>query len=320
MPLDEDDVREILRLIDESDVEELRVETEAFSLYVRRGDRRPAPLWPRKRRRRRPAGRLHPILAPMLGTFYRAPAPGAAPFVDVGARVEKDTVVCLIEVMKMMNAVPAGIAGTIVEVCAENAAARRVRRAALPRRAGSERPRRHRRHDDPRRQPEPLERDRPDDGGHPRDRADDRPRRLPRRRLQLEHAHGRRRSASTARIPGSGSASSARRCPNTPLSFITPGMRFITWVPADEDVMRLAFRCVARNGIRRFQIVDPSNDPPRLRRVAAMARQEGVEQVVLGLTYSVSEVHTHAYYAERAQRSPTAPRWTPSTSRIPAGC
>jgi oxaloacetate decarboxylase alpha subunit len=86
----------------------------------------------------------------------------------------------------------------------------------------------------------------------------------------------------------------------TPLSFITSGMRFITWVPADEDVMRLAFRCVARNGIRRVQVVDPSNEVPRLRRVAAMARQEGVEQVVLGLTYSVSEVHTHAYYAERA--------------------
>jgi oxaloacetate decarboxylase alpha subunit len=88
--------------------------------------------------------------------------------------------------------------------------------------------------------------------------------------------------------------------PETPLSFITSGMRFITWVPADEDVMRLAFRCVARNGIRRVQVVDPSNEVSRLRRVAAMARQEGVEQVVLGLTYSVSEVHTHAYYAERA--------------------
>ena len=88
--------------------------------------------------------------------------------------------------------------------------------------------------------------------------------------------------------------------PETKLSFITSGMRFITWVPADEDVMRLAFRCVARNGIRRFQVVDPSNDPERLRRVAAIARQEGVEEIVLGLTYSISEVHTHAYYAERA--------------------
>jgi oxaloacetate decarboxylase alpha subunit len=88
--------------------------------------------------------------------------------------------------------------------------------------------------------------------------------------------------------------------PATRLSFITTGMRFITWVPVDEEVMRLAFRCVVRNGIRRFQVADPTNDPARLRRVAALAREEGVEEIVIGLTYSVSEVHTHAYYAERA--------------------
>jgi oxaloacetate decarboxylase alpha subunit len=88
--------------------------------------------------------------------------------------------------------------------------------------------------------------------------------------------------------------------PSTPLSFITTGMRFISWVPADEEVMRLSFRCVVRNGIRRFQIADPSNDPVRLRRLARMAREEGVEEIVIGLTYSVSEVHTHAYFAERA--------------------
>jgi oxaloacetate decarboxylase (Na+ extruding) subunit alpha len=88
--------------------------------------------------------------------------------------------------------------------------------------------------------------------------------------------------------------------PNTPLGIITTGMRFISWVPADEDVMRLSFRLVVRNGLRRFQIADPSNDPARLRRLAAMARQEGVEEVVIGLTYSISPVHTHDYYARRA--------------------
>ena len=112
MPLDEDDVQEILRLIDESDGEELRVETEAFTLTVIR-EVEPAPSAP---------GDALTIVAPILGTFYRAPAPGAAPFVDVGSRVGADTVVCLIEVMKMMNPIPAGIAGTIAEICAENAA------------------------------------------------------------------------------------------------------------------------------------------------------------------------------------------------------
>jgi acetyl-CoA carboxylase biotin carboxyl carrier protein len=118
MPLSEADVREILRLIDESDVEELRVETEAFSLYVRRGETAVPADQPRE-----PASAdgVVTISAPMIGTFYRAEAPGAAPYVDLGSRVEPDTVVCLIEVMKMMNPIPAGVEGTIVEVCARNA-------------------------------------------------------------------------------------------------------------------------------------------------------------------------------------------------------
>jgi oxaloacetate decarboxylase (Na+ extruding) subunit alpha len=88
--------------------------------------------------------------------------------------------------------------------------------------------------------------------------------------------------------------------PNTRLGIITTGMRFISWVPADQDVIAFAFRLVARNGIRRMQIADPSNDTGRLIRLATMARREGIEEVVIGLTYSISPVHTHAYYAERA--------------------
>ena len=88
--------------------------------------------------------------------------------------------------------------------------------------------------------------------------------------------------------------------PNTPLSMITPGMRFIAWVPAEEDVMGLAFKLVVRHGIRRLQIADPSNDVRRLLRVAELAKAQGMDEVVIGLTYSISDVHTHAYYAERA--------------------
>ena len=130
MPLSDDDVREILRLIDESNVEELSVETEGFSLYVRRGGDEggasvsaepDSPIAAPTRVGGAVAGELHTVSSPMLGIFYRAQAPGAAPFVDVGTRVEPDTIVCLIEVMKMMNSVPAGVVGTIVGVCAENA-------------------------------------------------------------------------------------------------------------------------------------------------------------------------------------------------------
>ena len=72
--------------------------------------------------------------------------------------------------------------------------------------------------------------------------------------------------------------------PNTPLSMITPGLRFIAWVPAEDDVMELVFKLVARNGIRRLQIADPSNDVARLRRVAELAKSQGMEEVVIGLT------------------------------------
>jgi acetyl-CoA carboxylase biotin carboxyl carrier protein len=127
MALSDEDVREILRLIDESDVAELRIETEGLSLHVIRGDaavRSPqsAELETRNSKLETQSANGATIDAPMLGTFYRAEAPGAAPFVDVGTRVSPDTTVCLIEVMKMMNSISAGVEGTIVEVCADNAA------------------------------------------------------------------------------------------------------------------------------------------------------------------------------------------------------
>jgi oxaloacetate decarboxylase alpha subunit len=107
--------------------------------------------------------------------------------------------------------------------------------------------------------------------------------------------------------------------PDTPLGMITPGMRFISWVPASDDVMRLAFRLVARNGIRRLKIADPSNEPARIRKLAAMARQEGIEEIVVGLTYSISDVHTHAYYAERAAALADCPEMDRMYLKDPGG-
>jgi len=139
MALSDDDVREILRLIDESELDELRIETADFKLHVLRGGRAARPKEagaPTKEAASKEPAEGAPaasasaaaasngartIEAPMLGTFYRAQAPGADPFVEVGTEVDPGTVVCLIEVMKMMNSIEAGVAGTIVEVCAENA-------------------------------------------------------------------------------------------------------------------------------------------------------------------------------------------------------
>jgi acetyl-CoA carboxylase biotin carboxyl carrier protein len=68
-----------------------------------------------------PAGEaLKDVSSPMVGTFYRAASPDAPPFVDIGTRVTEDTVVCIIEAMKVMNEIKAETSGVIAEVVAEN--------------------------------------------------------------------------------------------------------------------------------------------------------------------------------------------------------
>jgi len=71
----------------------------------------PTPVWP-----------ANSILvrSPMVGTFYRAPSPGAPPSVEVGQTIEADTTVCIIEVMKLMSSILAGAQGTITNILAEN--------------------------------------------------------------------------------------------------------------------------------------------------------------------------------------------------------
>lgn len=61
------------------------------------------------------------VTAPNLGTFYRSPKPGTAPFVEIGQMVTEDTEICLLEVMKLFTAVQAGVAGKVVQVCVNDA-------------------------------------------------------------------------------------------------------------------------------------------------------------------------------------------------------
>ncbi|MFD2170906.1 acetyl-CoA carboxylase biotin carboxyl carrier protein [Tumebacillus lipolyticus] len=63
---------------------------------------------------------LHKIVSPMVGTFYTSPAPDAAAYVQAGARVEEKTIVCILEAMKLMNEIEADVRGEVVEVLVEN--------------------------------------------------------------------------------------------------------------------------------------------------------------------------------------------------------
>ncbi len=68
-----------------------------------------------------PADNLIEVISPMVGTFYSAPSPDSDPFVSSGDKVGPETVVCIVEAMKVMNEIKAEVAGTIVEVCVQNA-------------------------------------------------------------------------------------------------------------------------------------------------------------------------------------------------------
>ena len=140
MELTSEDVRDILQLLDGLPYRELTLETASFRLSLRRaadggwtqatevlagpaGSKtaaHPVPAPDEPVTEPAEAGLLD-VRAPLLGTFYRAPRPGAPPFVSVGSEVEPHTVVCIIETMKLMNSVPAGVTGTVAEILVENA-------------------------------------------------------------------------------------------------------------------------------------------------------------------------------------------------------
>ncbi|OGA19046.1 MAG: hypothetical protein A3I63_09270 [Betaproteobacteria bacterium RIFCSPLOWO2_02_FULL_66_14] len=121
MSLTHDDVQRLLQLLDASQFDELNLESGELKITLRRGNPPAASAIAGAAPASAAAapadcGGLVEIRAPLLGTFYRAPKPGAAPFVAVGARVDHDTVVGVIEVMKLMNSVAARVRGEIVEI------------------------------------------------------------------------------------------------------------------------------------------------------------------------------------------------------------
>jgi acetyl-CoA carboxylase biotin carboxyl carrier protein len=147
MTLTAADVAEIMRLVEQSGFDELNLEIDGTKISLRRG----APSGTATAAG--PVTAVAPIAAstravasataaaaqaasdpaavdpaavdlpsPLLGTFYRSPKPGAPPFVQVGSQVEADSIIGIIEVMKLMNTVRAGVRGTVAEFVAADGA------------------------------------------------------------------------------------------------------------------------------------------------------------------------------------------------------
>ncbi len=142
MTIERDDITEIVNAVASAGIEEFSLEVGNLKVRLRRAGAAPAmpgagttaPLVegagsdaaaapePASPDAAPPTHGLISVTAPLIGTFYRAPAPDAAPFVEVGSHVEPDDIVCIVEVMKLMNAVRAGCRGCVVEICAGNGA------------------------------------------------------------------------------------------------------------------------------------------------------------------------------------------------------
>ncbi len=122
-------LREIIGIFEESKVAKMELSTEDFKLKLSKyPDAAPPPPpaptpteIPKPESATKQKENVHYIKAPMVGTFYRAPAPGAEPFVKEGDRVRKGDVVCIIEAMKIMNEIKSDVDGVIEEVLVENA-------------------------------------------------------------------------------------------------------------------------------------------------------------------------------------------------------
>ncbi len=123
-------VREILDLMDANNLTEVEIEEDGVKVRLRKGRSQSEAVVTTAARKdsvevvpleKVPSGDT--VNAPMVGTFYRAPSPDAAPYVDVGDEVTADAVVCIIEAMKVMNEIKAGTEGTVVEVLVESGSA-----------------------------------------------------------------------------------------------------------------------------------------------------------------------------------------------------
>ena len=130
-PLDLKEIKELIALMRKNDLSVFKMEKEGFKITLKKGtDFQPvitttAPAvvpaaGPASSSAPAPTEKLREITSPMVGTFYSAPSPESAPFVSAGQEVTEDTVVCVIEAMKVMNEIKAEMRVVVAEVVAEN--------------------------------------------------------------------------------------------------------------------------------------------------------------------------------------------------------
>jgi acetyl-CoA carboxylase biotin carboxyl carrier protein len=132
------DLDQIMKLFDQSNFSEMKLKTGDLELHLRKPGggaaavtetpalatpqpQAPAPSAPATSALPPPGPGEVDVLSPLLGVYYRAPKPGEPPFVEVGQIVETDSIVGIVEVMKLMNTVRAGASGLIVAIHAANA-------------------------------------------------------------------------------------------------------------------------------------------------------------------------------------------------------
>jgi oxaloacetate decarboxylase (Na+ extruding) subunit alpha len=95
--------------------------------------------------------------------------------------------------------------------------------------------------------------------------------------------------------------------PRTPLQFITTGLRFIAWEQADAAFMRIVYRRLQANGIRRFILLDPMHDADAVLQAARIVKEEGEAENMAALTFTLSDIHDEAFYANFAAKLMRSP-------------
>lgn len=127
LDIDQDAIRELARLLDETNLTDIEIEQDGMRVRVGRAPKATAapavvvtPTAPSPAAQPEPSKHPGTVTSPMVGTAYLAPSPGAKPFIDIGSKVSVGDTLLIVEAMKTMNQIPAPRAGTVVQILIED--------------------------------------------------------------------------------------------------------------------------------------------------------------------------------------------------------